>query len=111
MLSCLGKLFTSVLNERLTEYSNTNNGIHETQAGFTRDYSTLDYTFLLKCVIDLFNRRKKKLFCLFVDYKKAFNLVWHDSLWYKLVKAKVNGKTLHVIKKYAQQHQIPVNVK
>ncbi len=97
LLSCLGILFTSILNERLTEYSNTFNINKETQASFRQEYSTLDHVFLLKCVTDLFNWRKK-LFCLFVDYKKAFVLVWHDSLWYKLVKAKVNGKILHVIR-------------
>ncbi len=80
LLSCLGKLFTSVLNERLTEYSNTFNVINETQAGLRQEHSTLDHIFLLKCVIDLFNWRKKKLFCLFVDYKKAFDLVWPDGL-------------------------------
>ncbi len=98
MLSCLGKLFTSILNERLTEYSNTFNIINETQVGFRQEYLTLDYIFLFKCVTDLFNWRKKKLFCLFVGYKKAFDLVWRDGLWYKLVKAKVNGKMLHVIR-------------
>ncbi len=87
LLSCPGKLFTSILNERLSEYSNTFNIVNETQAGFRQEYSTLDHTFLLKCVINLFNWRKKKLFFLFVDYKKAFDLVWRDSLWYKLVKA------------------------
>ncbi len=45
----------------------------------------------------MFNWRNK-LFCLFVDYKKAFDLVWRDGLWFKLVKAKMNGKTLHVIR-------------
>ena len=98
LLSCLGKLFTSVLNDRLSEYSNTINIINETQAGFRHDYSTLDHIFLLKCVVDLFNWRKKKLFCLFVDYKKAFDLVWRDGLWYKLVREKVNGKILNVIR-------------
>ena len=92
LLSCLGKLFTSILNDRLTMYSITINIINETQAGFRQDYSTLHHIFLLKSVIDLFNWRKNKLFCLFVDYKKAFDLVWRDGLWFKLVKEKVNGK-------------------
>ena len=94
----MGKLFTSILNERLNRYSNTLSLINETQAGFRQGYSTLDHIFLLKCVIDLFNWKKRKLFCLFVDYKKAFDLVWRDGLWYKLVKEKVQGKILNVIR-------------
>lgn len=51
LLSCMGKLFTSTLNERLNEYSNTKFIINETQAGFRHEYSTLDHIFLLKCII------------------------------------------------------------
>ncbi len=98
LLSCIGKLFTSILNERLREYVNVNNIISEAQAGFRAEYSTLDHIFLLKCVIDLFLWKKEKLFCLFVDYKKAFDMVWREGLWYKLVKEKVDGKIMNVIR-------------
>lgn len=98
LLSCMGKLFTSVLNERLKEYAHENNILSESQAGFRSEYSTVDHIFLLKCVIDLFNWKKKKLFCLFVDYTKAFDMVWRDGLWYKLVKENVDGKILNVIR-------------
>lgn len=35
---------------------------------------------------------------MFVDYKKAFDMVWREGLWYKLVKEKVNGKIFNVIR-------------
>lgn len=98
LLSCMGKLFTSILNERLNNFSNAMNIINETQAGFRQGYCTLDHIFLLKCVIDLFNWKRKRLFCLFVDYKKAFDMIWREGLWYKLVKENVQGKILNVIK-------------
>ncbi len=65
---------------RLYEYLNTLSLINETQAGFRHGYSTLDHIFLLKCVIDLFIWKKRKLFCLFVDHKKAFDIVWREGL-------------------------------
>ncbi len=68
--------------------------INETQVGFRKEYSTLDHMFLLKCIVDLFKRKKRKLFCLFVDYKKAFDNVWREGLWWKLIKDNVNGKLL-----------------
>lgn len=40
--SCLGKLFTSVLNERLNNYVNAIQIINEAQAGFRSGYSTID---------------------------------------------------------------------
>ncbi len=77
LLSCLGKLSSSVLNERLTEYSNTISVINEAQAGFRHKYSTPNHIFLLKCVTDLFSWKNK--FCLFVDYQKATDLVWREA--------------------------------
>lgn len=98
LLSCMGKLFTSILNERLKDYSETFAVINENQAGFRAGYSTLDHMFVLKCIIDLYKWKKKKLFCLFVDYSKAFDMVWREGLWCKLVKSNITGKILNVIK-------------
>ena len=98
LLSCMGKLFTSVINYRLKQYSDAQEIISETQAGFREGYSTLDHIFLLKCVVDLFKWKKRKLFCLFVDYKKAFDIVWREGLWLKLVNNNVSGKILKVIR-------------
>ena len=36
ILSCLGKLFTSILNFRLTKYANETNLINENQTGFRK---------------------------------------------------------------------------
>ena len=47
----------------------------EEQAGFRKKYGTTDHIFNLKCIIDLYLFRGKKLFCAFIDYKKAFDSV------------------------------------
>ncbi len=98
LLSCVGKLLTSILNDRLTKFSDTMNVISENQAGCRQGYSTLDLIFLLKSVIDLFGWKKRRIFCLFVNYKTAFDMVCREALWYKLVKQKVTGKILNVVK-------------
>ena len=46
ILSCLGKLFTAVLNDRLCNFLEYNEMIHENQAGFRKHYSTTDQFFL-----------------------------------------------------------------
>lgn len=81
----------------INQYSEGNRLLSETQAGFRKDYSTLDHMFLLKCVTDLFKWIKRKLFCLFVDYKKAFDMAWREGLWWKFVRDNVNGKLFKVI--------------
>ena len=60
LLSCLGKLFTSAVNNRLNKYADGVNLINENQAGFRKKYSTTDHIFLLKNVIDLHLKQKKR---------------------------------------------------
>jgi hypothetical protein len=97
LLSCLGKLFTSILNNRLTDFIESNNLLSENQAGFRSSHSTLDHIFVLKTLIDIFKSRKQKLYCAFIDYRKAFDSIWRQGLWLKLSKEGVNGKVFKVI--------------
>ena len=44
ILSCLGKVFTAVLNNRFTIFVVKLNILNEKQAGFMKNYSTLDHS-------------------------------------------------------------------
>ena len=97
LLSCLGKLFTAVLNERLTKYLDENIILLENQAGFRKHYSTSDHIFVLHALFELLKSQKKKLFCAFVDFSKAFDSVWRVGLWNKLLENEINGNFFKVI--------------
>ena len=75
IVSCMGKLFTCVLNNRLSEYLRVNKLNGPEQAGFKAGYSTVDHIFTLKAMTDLFIFRHKKLYVCFVDFKKALDNV------------------------------------
>ena len=96
-MSCFGKLFTAVLNNRLNRYLEDMNILNEEQAGFRKSYSTTDHIFNLKCLIDLYLFRGKKLYCAFIDYKKAFDSVNHVYLWQKLLNNSIDGKMFKII--------------
>ena len=97
LLSCLGKLFTACINDRLTNYIEGLGLMGEEQAGFRAGYSTIDHIFVLHSIIDLYVLRKKRVYCAFIDYKKAFDLVNRSSLWKKLIASGINGKVITVI--------------
>ena len=61
--SCLGKLFTSVLNGRLNDY--LKDSILKTKPASKKKYSTLDHIFSMHALIDLLKLQKKNilLFC------------------------------------------------
>ena len=67
-LSCLNKLFTTVLNERVTDFLEENAMLNENQASFRKSYSTTDHVFSLYAFIEIMKFEKKKLFCSFVDF-------------------------------------------
>ena len=92
LLSCFGKLFTSILNTRLTNYLDRLNILGQDQAGFRKGYSTNDHIFVLKHIVDLFLNKGLKLYCIFVDYKTAFDKINRVCLWQKLVSNLINGK-------------------
>lgn len=97
ILSCLGKLFTAILNERLRVFSEEVFLLEENQFGFRKSYSTTDSIFTLFSFFEILKSKKKKLFCAFVDFEKAFDTVWRVALWYKLLLNNINGKMYNVI--------------
>ena len=61
LLSSLGKIYTCVLNDRLTKWANIMDKVSETQAGFRQGYSVVENIFTLYAIIEknLCKRRKK----------------------------------------------------
>ena len=97
--SCLGKLFTSVLQSRLLSYLEDNHKISEKQAAFRPGYSTTDHLFTLKSLINKYiNVSKGKLYVCFVDFQKAFDTVWREGLFLKLLRMGITGNFYKLIK-------------
>ena len=97
LLSCICKLFTSIINNRLTIFFDSNEIISEAQAGFRKGYSTIDHIYTLKCIVDAFLCQGRLLFCTFVDYNKAFDSINRAYLWKKLLSVGVTGKVFNII--------------
>ena len=70
---------------------------------FRPGHSTCDAIFALHSLIFEYTSKKKKVYCCFVDYQKAFDSVDHVQLWRRLVKLGITGKLLNVIKSMYQQ--------
>ena len=97
ILSCLGKLFTAILNNRLTDFLDKNEQLHENQAGFRQGYATTDHIFVLNSLIDIMKASKKKLYCAFIDFSQAFDSIWRGGLWRKLIFNSINGKFFRIV--------------
>ena len=98
LISCMCKLFTSVLNSRLLSWSEDNDIITDAQFGFRPNHSTVDAIFALNTIVNKYLKKKSRLYCCFVDYKQAFDSVDRAKLWHKIANLGLKEKILSVIK-------------
>lgn len=96
--SCVAKVFSSVMNNRLEEYLTENDTIHESQIAFKKKSRTSDHMFVLRTLIDkTVKSEKKPLYTCFVDFKKAFDSLPHGAMVHKLQANGINGNFLNII--------------
>ena len=97
--SCLGKLFCSILNQRLLKHVNSCNILHNSQIGFLPNNRTADHVLTIRTLVDKYvHNHNEKIYACFVDFKKAFDSIWHVGLLYKLLQINVGGCFYNLIK-------------
>ncbi len=96
LLSVVGKLYSSILNDRLTTWVEGKGILVEEQAGFRKKRSTVDQLYIMYEIIK--SRYPKETYCCFLDIQKAYDRVWRDGLWKKMYKYGIKGKMWRVIK-------------
>ena len=82
--SCLSKLFNLLLTKHLTAFTNDNQILKYNQIGFWKSFRNSDHVFTIKTVINKYLKENKKLYLCFVDFRKAYNSIWREALFYKL---------------------------
>ena len=98
LLSCISKVYTAVLNCRISKFLDTNNILVEEQNGFRKDRSCADHVFTLSSIVQNRLQEGKATFAAFLDLKKAFDYVNRELLQYKLLLSKIDGQMYKAIK-------------
>ena len=60
--------------------------IAEEQAGFRAGRSTTEQIFNLRILYEKYLQHQQDLYHVFIDFKKAFDRVWHAALWANMKK-------------------------
>jgi hypothetical protein len=105
LISTVCKIYSFIINKRITSFLEDNNVLHDEQNGFRALRSCMDHLYVLSAVVK--HRLSKKLptYGCFVDFTKAFDSITHDLLWLKLIQYGVDGKILRTIKQmYAHSY-------
>ena len=72
--------------------------IAEEQAGFRAGKSTTEQIFNLRILCEKYLQHQQDLYRVFIDFKKAFDRVWHAALWATMKKYKISTNLIRVIK-------------
>ena len=64
--------------------------IAEKQAGFTAGRSTTEQIFNLCILCEKYLKHQQDLYHVFIDFRKAFNRVWHAALWATMKKYNIS---------------------
>ena len=92
--SNIGKLFSSILLQRLIEFRKENCPDTKSQLGFCQEAQTSDHILTLSTCINKYTKhiQKGRLYTCFVDYAKAFDTVCREALLYKLWNLGIQGR-------------------
>src|SRR6218665_3004613 len=74
LLSVPGKVYTKVLQERLTIY--VEDSMREEKASLRKGRETTDQIFVIRQLSEKYIEQNRTLYNNFIDYKQAFDSVW-----------------------------------
>ena len=117
LMSCMGKLFCAILNNRLVKHLESSGDLSKLQIAFRKTYRTTDHIFVLQTLIHKYIHKFKPvgnssryLYTAFVDFKKAYDSVWREALFYKLVSSGINGPFFDIVENMYKNYRIQVKL-
>ena len=80
----------------------------EEQAGFRAGRSTTEQIFNLRILHEKCLQHQQNLYHVFMDFKKAFDRVWHEALWATMRKYNINASIIRGIENLYDKAQSAV---
>ena len=89
------KILAIMIDNRLDDWVSKNKIICQEQIGFQRKCRPADHIFVLKTLMNTHLSKGEKLYSCFIDFKKAYDNVWRNGLYYKLI---ISGTDLDLVR-------------
>ncbi len=89
------KVFMKILKDRL--YKTLDYQQPPKQAGFRKEFSTIDHIHTLNQLIERANEYNLNLRILFIDFAKAFDSVYHHKVWEALTSQGVHYTVIEIL--------------
>ena len=110
-MSCIGKLFLTIINNRLTEYCLHKGILTPSQLGFVQGNRTSDPHIILHNILQKYcHRANKRVYGCFVDFSKAFDTVPREILLEKLSKHGIDGSIFDIIQTIYLEDTVSIKI-
>ena len=96
--SAIGKVFSTILLERLIKFRRESCPDPPHQLGFSKGAQTYDHILTMQTIASKYKKLNKPVYAVFVDFKKAFDSVCRQALFYKMAKNGITGKFYNVLR-------------
>ena len=106
LMSHPGKVMLKIILNRLQPQAEEI--IEEEQAGFRAGRSTTEQIFNLRILCQKYLQHQQNLYQVFIDFKKAFDRVWHEALWATMRKYNINASIIRAIENLYDKAQSAV---
>jgi len=110
LTSCLCKIMEKMVTKRLTWYLESNNLLNISQSGFRKSRSTIDQIIKLQDAIVKHMKNKGFTVAVFLDFEKAYDMVWRPGLMSKVKSLGINGKMFSFINDFINDRTFQVKV-
>ena len=70
----------------------------EEQNGFRQNRSCIDHIFSITTIVKNYICDYNHVFCVFIDFKNAFDIINRNLLFYRLLSYNIDGKIFNAIK-------------
>ena len=98
LTSVVGKLFEKIITDRITEWVEERGLLVEEQGGFRKGRGCMDQIWTLNEIVQSRREKRKHTYMAFIDFTKAYDMVWRNGMFMHLWKADIKGKVWRVIK-------------
>jgi hypothetical protein len=87
-----------IMNKRLIAHCEKHSVIDERQSSHRKKSRTTDNVFIIRSLFEKYcQKQNQKLYACFIDFRKAFDSIWHDALFLKLQRLGIGGPFYNVI--------------
>ena len=110
LTAALCKIMERLIANRLNWYLEKNHLFNKNQSGFRKNKSTIDQIMRLQNEIQNSINHNECTVGVFLDFNKAYDMLWREGLLYKISKLNISGNMYHWIKDFLTDRTFQVKV-